>query len=132
MTTVKATAAARDVIGQLQREHGALSIHVSGSYGITVVCLKAEELSLGARDVLVGTVEEAPLFLMTSEIDYWRGSTLILDVVAGVGPGFSLEAPKGVHFTLRKHTDPKKRIWDANAILAAGPPRSQSNEEPNP
>jgi uncharacterized protein (DUF779 family) len=124
MTTVTATPAARALIGQLQAEHGPLCIHVSGSYGVTVICLKARELSIGARDVLMGTIDEVPLFLMTSEIEYWRGSVLILDVAHGIGPGFSLEGPRGMHFTLRKRADPTKRVWDANAILAAGAPPS--------
>jgi uncharacterized protein (DUF779 family) len=124
MTTLKATDAARALIGQLSREHGAISLHVSGSYGVTVVCLKAQELNIGARDVRVGTLDGVPLFLMTSEIGYWRGSTLILDVAPGPGPGFSLESPRGVHFTLRKRADPSKRTWDADAILAAGAPPS--------
>jgi uncharacterized protein (DUF779 family) len=124
MISVTATQAARDLIGTLKREHGALSIHVSGSYGVTVICLKARELNIGARDVLVGTIDDVPMFLMTSEIEYWRGSVLILDVAHGIGPGFSLEGPRGVHFTLRKRANPAKRTWDANAVLAAGAPPS--------
>jgi hypothetical protein len=124
MTTVTATQAARDLIGKLISEHGPLSLHVSGSYGVTVICLKAHELSIGARDELIGTIEDAPMFLMTSEIEYWRGSALILDVAHGIGPGFSLEGPLCVHFTLRKRANPAKRTWDADAILAAGAPPS--------
>lgn len=126
MTTLKATDAARALIAELKREHGAVSLHVSGSYGVTVVCLAASELKLGARDVLMGTLDGVPLFFMTSEIKYWSGSTLVLDIAPGAGPGFSLEGPRGVHFTLRKHADPRKRTWDANAILAAGAPPSHS------
>jgi len=124
MTTLNATEAARALIDQLKYDHGALSLHVSGSYGVTVVCLPAAELNIGARDVSVGEIESVPLFLMTSEIDYWRGSTLILDVAPGLSAGFSLEGPRGVHFTLRKRADPRKRIWDADALLAAGAPPS--------
>lgn len=130
MTILKATDPARALIQELAQEHGDISLHVSGSYGVSVVCLDAHELKLGARDVLVGTLEGAPLFLMTSEIDYWQGSTIILDVAPGVAAGFSLEGPRGVHFTLRKHADPGKRTWDANAILAAGAPRSNKDNEP--
>lgn len=132
MTTLKATQAARALIDQLKDEHGAVSLHVSGSYGVTVVCLAAEELNIGPRDVEVGRLDGVPLFMMTSEIDYWRGSTLILDVASGAGPGFSLEGPRGVHFTLRKRADPRKRTWDANAILAAGAPPSHATRTRDP
>lgn len=122
MTYVTATDAGRDLLARLKAEHGAISLHVSGSYGVSVVCLARSELMLGSRDVLTGHLDDVPVYFMTSEADYWRGSTLIVDVVRGVAAGFSLEGPLGVHFTLRKRADPAKRIWDANAILAAGPP----------
>ena len=102
-----------------------------------VVCLKASELNIGTRDVHMGDVlfsdaqvgvsqaggpASVPVYLMTSEIKYWAGSTLVIDVAAGYAAGFSLEGPRGVHFTLRKRTDPSKRVWDADAILAGGAP----------
>jgi uncharacterized protein (DUF779 family) len=123
-TSVTGTESCRLLIGQLADAHGPLSIHVSANYGMTVVCLPEKELSLGARDVLVGRIDGVPLFMMTSEIDLWEGSVLVLDVARGAGAGFSLESPRGVHFTLRKRAHPDKRSWDADAILAAGPPPS--------
>jgi uncharacterized protein (DUF779 family) len=130
MTTLTATPAARELIATLVAEHGRLCIHVSGSYGVSVICLKADELQIGARDVLMGSIDEVPLFLMTSELKYWQGSRIILDVAQGVGAGFSLEGPRGVHFTLRKRADPAKRTWDANSILAEGAPPSQQHGIP--
>jgi uncharacterized protein (DUF779 family) len=86
------------------------------------MCFRADELSLGTRDVLMGSIDGIPFYMMSSEIDLWIGSTLILDTARGPGAGFSLEGPLGVHFTLRKRAYPGKRVWDADAILAAGPP----------
>jgi uncharacterized protein (DUF779 family) len=129
-TAVIGTKRCRDLLRELTRAHGPLSIHVSGNYGMTVVCLSAGELCLGARDVLLGTVAGVPFYMMTSEVDLWRGSMLVLDVAHGAGPGFSLEGPQGLHFTLRKRANSEARaasarpVWDANAILAAGPPPS--------
>jgi uncharacterized protein len=125
--TVVATEAARDLIGKLYAEHGPISLHVSGSYGVSVVCLARSELKIGSRDVHAGDVrltdaETVPLYFMTSEIEYWAGSTVVIDVARGVAAGFSLEGPHGVHFTLRKRADPRKRSWDADAILAGGAP----------
>lgn len=146
--TVIATEAARDLIGALYAEHGPLSLHVSGSYGISVVCLQASELNIGSRDVHMGDVHLGdakadvadgpgpvstylvPVYLMTSEIKYWAGSTLVIDIARGVAAGFSLEGPRGVHFTLRKRTDPSKRVWDADAILAGGAPAAYQPRNP--
>lgn len=122
MITVTATSAARAMIDALKAEHGPLTIHVSGSYGATAICLKERELNIGALDVPIGTIDDVAIYMMTSEIKNWRGNTLVLDVAHGVGVGFSLEGSKGQHFTLRKRADPGKRSWDADAILAAGPP----------
>lgn len=128
--TVIATVAARELIGKLYAEHGPISLHVSGSYGVSVVCLTLSELKLGSRDVHTGDVrlsdaETVPLYFMTSEVEYWAGSTVVVDVARGVAAGFSLEGPHGVHFTLRKRANPSKRIWDADAILAGGAPATQ-------
>ena len=131
MTHVTATDAGHDLLARLKAEHGAISLHVSGSYGVSVVCLADSELMLGPRHVLTGHLDGVPVYFMTSEADYWHGSTLIVDVARGVAAGFSLEGPLGVHFTLRKRADPAKRVWDANAILAAGPPSSHDTSSPH-
>jgi uncharacterized protein (DUF779 family) len=126
-TAVIGTERCRDLLRELIRAHGPVRLHVSVNYGMTVCCLEADALSLGARDQLLGEIEGAELYMMTSEVDLWQGSVLVLDVAAGAGPGFSLEGPHGVHFTLRKRAHPDKRaspVWDADAILAAGPPSS--------
>jgi uncharacterized protein (DUF779 family) len=129
--TVIATEAARELIGTLYAGHGPISLHVSGSYGVSVVCLTRSELKIGSRDVHMGDVqwgvrlsdaETVPLYFMTSEVEYWAGSTVVIDIARGVAAGFSLEGPHGVHFTLRKRANPSKRIWDADAILAGGAP----------
>lgn len=117
-TTVRATDAAASLIEALRAEFGAVSLHISGSYGMSVVCLPEDELKLGARDVGLGEVAGASVYMMTSEIDLWRGSALTIDVARGVGPGFSLEGPRRVHFTLRKRANPAKRVWDANDYIA--------------
>lgn len=121
-TSLLGTERCRDLLRELSDAHGALSLHVAANYGMTVVCLEADTLSLGVRDVCMGHIEGVPLYMMTSEIALWQGSVLVLDVAHGASPGFSLEGPRGVHFTLRKRAHPEKRSWDANAILAAGPP----------
>ncbi len=130
MTTVTATQAARDLLGDLEAEHGALSLHVSGRYGVSIICLKANELAIGQRDVLIGHIGDTPLHMMTSELKYWEGSPLVVDVCRGIGHGFSLEGPRGVHFILMKRAAADRPVWDAEAILAAGPPPSTTSGSP--
>jgi uncharacterized protein (DUF779 family) len=111
--TVKISALPRAtaLLERLEARHGALSLHMSGSYGVSLVCLPATELRLGSRDVLMGDIQGTPFYMMTSEIKYWRDSQLIVDVAPGVGVGFSLEGPEGVHFTVRKRSRRDWSVW---------------------
>jgi hypothetical protein len=61
----------------------------------------------------MGWVLGVPLYMMSSEVDYWRGSPMTLDAVQGRAAGFSLEAPEGMHFTLRKKVCAVRRLKEA-------------------
>ena len=102
MTKIEATDKALALLRELSREHGQLSLHMSGSYGVSVVCLPVSSLAFGAKDVCMGYVDGVPLNFMVSESEYWQGSKITLDVAEGFAAGFSLEGPRGIHFTLRK------------------------------
>lgn len=109
--TITATPATADLLARLAAEHGPLHLQVSGSYGVSVICLPASELRIGARDTLVGQIGDVPVYMMLNEARYWHGTSVVIDVAKGVGVGFSLEGPQRVHFTLRKRTDPALRDW---------------------
>jgi uncharacterized protein (DUF779 family) len=111
--TIAASQPARALIERMQEQHGALTLHVSGSYGVSVVCLPRAELRLGSRDVLIGTVLGVPVYMLSSEIKYWRGIEIMLGVSVGRAAGFSLEAPEGIHFTLRKRECPVEKLREA-------------------
>jgi uncharacterized protein (DUF779 family) len=108
---IAATEAARDLLDRLTARHGPLRLQISGSYGVSVICLPAAELRLGARDVAVGSIGATPVTMMLNEARYWRDTSVVLDVIKGVGIGFSIEGPEGVRFTLRKRADPALRDW---------------------
>jgi uncharacterized protein (DUF779 family) len=110
---ITASQPARLLIERMQDLHGALTLHVSGSYGVSVVCLPRAELRLGSRDVLIGRVLDVPVYMLSSEVKYWRGMEIVLGVSVGRAAGFSLEAPEGVHFTLRKRECPVQKLKEA-------------------
>lgn len=116
---VSVTPAAADLLAELAAEHGPLSLQISGSYGVSVICTRAGELRQGARDQQVGAVGDVPVFMMLNEARYWRDTSVVIDVAKGVGVGFSIEGPRRVHFTLRKRADPGLRDWTGQGIAIA-------------
>jgi uncharacterized protein (DUF779 family) len=99
---ILATDAAAAVIAGLKERHGEVSLHMSGSYGVSVVCLPAGELRFGGQDILMGYAAGVPLFMMSEQLPYWQDTTMVLDVSQGLASGFSLESGCGVHFTISK------------------------------
>ena len=115
-TEITASPAARALLSRLRDLHGDLTLHVSESYGVSVVCLPAAELRLGSRDVLMGLVEGSPLYMMAGQVDYWLGAPMRLDVSPGRAAGFSLDSAEGLHFTLRKRECAVRRLKQAVGV----------------
>ena len=97
------TPAAAAVVRQLAAEHGPLLFHQSGGCcdGSAPMCYPQREFRVGSRDVLLGELEGAPIYIGAEQFRYWRHTHLVIDVVPGRGSGFSLEAPLGVRFLTR-------------------------------
>ena len=106
------TAESIDLLRSLWRTHGPLMFHQSGGCcdGSSPMCFAAGEFLTGGSDVLLGVFDIAPAghpeqlieFWMSGEqFAYWSHTYLTVDVVAGRGSGFSLEAPEGVRFLIR-------------------------------
>ena len=106
---VSLTPAAEALIAKLRAVHGELLFHQSGGCcdGSAPMCYPAGEFRTGAADVHLGdlTVDGVaapiPVWMSSSQFEYWRHTHLTIDVVPGRGAGFSLEAPRGVRFLLR-------------------------------
>lgn len=100
---VIATDAARAMIRQLRDQHGPLMFHQSGGCcdGSSPMCYPAGEFRTGARDVLLGSIEDTNVFIGAAQHALWSHTQLIIDLVPGRGSGFSLEAPEGVRFLTR-------------------------------
>ncbi|GAA5066543.1 DUF779 domain-containing protein [Nocardia callitridis] len=112
---------AETFLRDLIRQHGRVMFHQSGGCcdGSSPMCYLRNEFRVGAADVLLGTVgADTPFWMSADQFEYWRHTHLTVDVVAGRGSGFSLEAPEGVRFLIRS-----RLLTDAElATLDAAPP----------
>ncbi len=116
---VTATDAARELIAELERQHGPLMFHQSGGCcdGSAPMCYPAGEFKIGQRDVLLGKIAGCEFYIGGDQFERWKHTQLIIDVVPGRGSGFSLEAPEGVRFLTRS------RLFTTDEIAVLGEPR---------
>lgn len=102
---ISATPRAKAALDRLRAQHGEIILHVTGGCcdARTPLCLRAGELRLGARDILLGIVDGVPVYEMqsTPEICYCTG-IYELDLTKGLPVGFSLDAGDGMRFTIRE------------------------------
>ncbi len=103
VSRVLVTEAAAVLIASLVKEHGALLFHQSGGCcdGSAPMCFPRNEFRLGLRDVHMGDIVNTPFYMGGAQFELWKHTQLTIDVVAGRGAGFSLEAPRGVRFMTR-------------------------------
>lgn len=117
------TAAAADLLTRLQAKHGALMFHQSGGCcdGSSPMCYPDGEFLVGDRDVLLGILDVGdgvPVWISGPQFQAWKHTQLVIDVVAGRGGGFSVEAPEGVRFLSRG----RAFTGEENAMLAEHAP----------
>lgn len=104
MRKLDITEDARIMLHRLIDEHGALIFLISGGCcdGSAPLCFCADDFKLGESDVLLGYVEETPVYVSAILSDYYtEDHAFCLDVAQGRGGGFSMEAPYGVRFLNR-------------------------------
>jgi uncharacterized protein (DUF779 family) len=133
------TEAAAELLRRLQGRHGALMFHQSGGCcdGSSPMCYPVGEFVVGDRDVLLSILDVGadgvPVWISGPQFQAWKHTQLVIDVVAGRGGGFSLEAPEGMRFLSRGRafTDAENRLLtDDPAVSGAdyargvGPPRT--------
>jgi uncharacterized protein (DUF779 family) len=111
---VDATDAARALVRKLRAAHGPLMFFQSGGCcdGSSPMCYTDGDFKVGERDVLLGYVEQCPVYIGGAQYELWKHTALTLDVVPGRGAGFSLEAPEGVRFLTRS------RVLEPDEIAA--------------
>ena len=100
---VVASPAARAFIAELTAEHGPLLFHQSGGCcdGSSPMCYPADGFRIGGSDVLLGTVDDVPVYIGSGQAVAWAHTQLILDVVPGRGGMFSLDNGREKRFLTR-------------------------------
>lgn len=90
---VVVTAAAAGLLGELRDKHGPLMFHQSGGCcdGSSPMCYPQGDFIIGDRDVALGEIGGAPVYIGAAQFEAWRRTQLIIDVVPGRGGMFSLD-----------------------------------------
>lgn len=103
---VTATPAALDLIQSLTAQHGPILFHQSGGCcdGSSPMCYPQGHFIIGDRDVLLGEIGGAPVYISASQFAAWRHTQLIIDVVPGRGGMFSLDNGTEQRFLTRSRT----------------------------
>ena len=100
---VTATSAALDLIKALQDEHGDILFHQSGGCcdGSAPMCYPVGDYIVGDRDVRLGPIGGAQVYINREQYEYWKHTQLIIDVVPGRGGMFSLDNGRNKRFLTR-------------------------------
>ncbi|WP_413991317.1 DUF779 domain-containing protein [Labrys okinawensis] len=103
---VMATPAALALIETLQAKYGPVLFHQSGGCcdGSSPMCYPQNDFIVGDRDVLLGRIGEAPVYISESQFAAWAHTQLIIDVVPGRGGMFSLDNGTEKRFITRSRT----------------------------
>jgi hypothetical protein len=65
------------------------------------MCYPQDDFIVGDRDVKLGEIAGAPVYISASQFDVWRHTQLIIDVVPGRGGMFSLDNGREQRFLTR-------------------------------
>ena len=97
---VIATDAGLALLDEIRRDHGDVMFVQSGGCcdGSSPMCYKAGDYIVGSRDIHLGDVAGAPVWISQSLFEIWRNSQMILDAGKGFGAGFSLDTGRGKCF----------------------------------
>ncbi len=103
------TDAAAELLRSLTTRHGDLMFHQSGGCcdGSSPMCFPDGDFIISDTgdvhlgDLDVGLDRGIPVYMSTSQYEYWKHTHITIDVVKGRGAGFSVEAPEGVRFLIR-------------------------------
>jgi uncharacterized protein (DUF779 family) len=100
---VSATPAAITLLDEIITDHGPVLFHQSGGCcdGSSPMCYPCDDFMVGDRDVLLGTVDDTPVYISASQYEAWKHTELTIDVVPGRGGMFSLDNGREQRFLIR-------------------------------
>lgn len=103
LARVTVTEAAIDLISEIRADHGDILFHQSGGCcdGSSPMCYPAADFRIGSSDVLLGYVQDVPVYISGPQFEAWRHTQLIIDVVPGRGGMFSLDNGREKRFLTR-------------------------------
>jgi len=100
---VTATPAALALLADIIADHGPVLFHQSGGCcdGSSPMCYPQGDFVVGDRDVLLGHIGGAPVYIGAAQFEVWKHTDLIVDVVSGRGGMFSLDNGRELRFLTR-------------------------------
>jgi uncharacterized protein (DUF779 family) len=100
---VKATQPALELLADIQADHGPVLFHQSGGCcdGSSPMCYPQGDFIIGDRDVKLGEIGGAPVYIGDAQFALWRHTQLVIDVVPGRGGMFSLDNGRERRFLTR-------------------------------
>ena len=103
---ITATPAALELLAEITAEHGPVMFHLSGGCcdGTAPMCYKLGEFRIGAHDVLLGHLGDAPFYTGGAQAAAWADTDMLIDAVAGRGGMFSLDNGRERRFIVRAPT----------------------------
>ncbi len=118
---VTATEAAKALLAEIVDDHGPVIFVQSGGCcdGSSPMCFKDGDYMIGSRDIKLGEIEGAPVYISESLFEIWRHSQMILDASEGHGAGFSLDTGRGKCFLSRARVFTDDEYEALKAIEAA-------------
>ena len=124
---VVASSAALAFIAELKADHGALLFLQSGGCcdGSSPMCYPADGFRIGGSDILLGMVDDVPVYIGEAQAAAWAHTQLILDVVPGRGGMFSLDNGREKRFLTRGRVFTPAEMAALAAQAATVEPNSQ-------
>lgn len=117
---VAATPAALALIRAIAADHGAILFHQSGGCcdGSSPMCYPQDDFIVGDRDVRLGEIGGAPVYIGAAQFELWRHTQLIIDVVPGRGGMFSLDNGREQRFLTRSRLFTPEELAELEATVA--------------